>query len=125
MTVPGEFALVDGDEVLLRQAFVNLLRNAVEACAAASIVPKIAIESHVDAGQGVMRVAVSDNGPGIDPAMRERVFRPFFTTKPQGIGLGLALVQKIIVTHNGRISIASAPSGGASFQVVLPLAVRR
>jgi signal transduction histidine kinase len=125
LTVPGEFALVDGDEVLLRQALVNLLRNAVEACAAASIVPRIAIESHVDAGQGVMRVAVSDNGPGIDPGMRDRVFRPFFTTKPQGIGLGLALVQKIIVTHNGRISIASSPSGGASFQVVLPLAARR
>jgi signal transduction histidine kinase len=125
LAVRGDFGRVEGDEVLLRQAFVNLLRNAAEACAGASITPDVEVDALVDAGQGVVRVSVNDNGPGIDPALRERVFRPFVTTKPQGTGLGLALVQKIVVTHNGRIAIAASPSGGASFQVQLPLANRR
>ena len=56
------------------------------------------------------------------PALRERVFRPFFTSKKSGTGLGLALVQKIIVFHNGRVTIGKSPLGGASFQVALPLA---
>src|SRR5262245_5799249 len=116
----GEFGVLDGDEVLLRQAFSNLLRNALEACAGASIAPRIAIQSEVDAAQRVSRIAVNDNGPGITPALRERVFRPFFTSKRNGTGLGLALVQKIIVFHNGRIIVGAAAEGGASLQVTLP-----
>jgi signal transduction histidine kinase len=112
--------VLDGDEVLLRQAFSNLLRNALEACAGASKAPRIAIHSEVDAAQKVTRIAVNDNGPGIAASLRERVFRPFFTSKRNGTGLGLALVQKIIVFHNGRIAVGSAPDGGASLQVTLP-----
>jgi signal transduction histidine kinase len=67
-------------------------------------------------------VSVIDNGPGINPSDRERIFRPFFTTKGRGTGLGLALVQKIVVSHNGRITAGAAQGGGASMQVVLPLA---
>jgi len=63
---------------------------------------------------------VNDNGPGIPLDARERMFQPFFTTKRTGTGLGLALVQKIIVFHNGRISVATSPLGGASLQVTLP-----
>jgi signal transduction histidine kinase len=125
LSVQGDFGVVDGDEVLLRQAFVNLLRNAAEACTAGAVVPTVEVDAHIDAGPGVVRVSVGDNGPGVEPAMRERVFRPFVSSKPQGTGLGLALVQKIIVTHNGRIGIATSPLGGASFQVQLPLANRR
>jgi signal transduction histidine kinase len=66
-------------------------------------------------------VTVTDNGPGIEPAVANRMFRPFVTTKAHGSGLGLALVQKIIVTHNGRVSAASAQSGGARLAVTLPL----
>jgi signal transduction histidine kinase len=117
--VRGEFPVIEGDDVLLRQAFSNLLRNAVEACTDASTAPRIIVDGRVESGS--VRVTVDDNGPGVPRADRERVFRPFVTTKGRGTGLGLALVQKIIVTHNGRIQIASAPSGGASFQVVLPL----
>ena len=120
VVVHGEFGVLDGDEVLLRQAFSNLLRNAFEACAGASIAPHIAIHSEVDAALKVSRIAVNDNGPGIAPALRERVFTPFFTSKRNGTGLGLALVQKIIVFHNGRITVGSAPDGGASLQVTLP-----
>src|SRR5262249_39512407 len=94
--VDGEFGVIEGDDVLLRQAFSNLFRNAVEASAAASIAPSINVESRLDRAQGVCTIAVSDNGPGFPEHMRERVFQPFFTTKTQGTGLGLALVQKII-----------------------------
>jgi signal transduction histidine kinase len=118
--IAGEFGVLEGDEVLLRQAFSNLLRNALEACAGASIAPQIGIQAEIDPAQKLSRIAVNDNGPGIAPALRERVFRPFFTSKRNGTGLGLALVQKIIVFHNGRITVASSPNGGASLQVTLP-----
>jgi PAS domain S-box-containing protein len=121
VTVRGEFGTLDGDEVLLRQAFSNLLRNAVEACAGASIAPVVVIESTVDRALGLSRVSVEDSGPGIEPSARDRVFRPFFTSKGHGTGLGLALVQKIVVFHNGRVDIASSPLGGASLQVTLPV----
>jgi len=65
---------------------------------------------------------VADNGPGFPEHMRERVFHPFFTTKAQGTGLGLALVQKIVVTHNGRVVAGRASTGGGLITVVLPLA---
>ncbi len=119
--VKGEFGTVQGDEVLLRQAFSNLCRNAVEACEAAGIAPAVEIEGIVDRPQGVARVAVTDNGPGLDATLGDRIFRPFVTTRPGGSGLGLAIVQKIVVTHNGRVTAGPAPGGGARFQVVLPV----
>ena len=118
----GEFAPVQGDEVLLRQAFSNLLRNALESCAAASVPPNITVVSELDGGGRGIRLSVNDNGPGIPHAVRERVFQPFFTSKRNGTGLGLALVQKIIVFHNGRVSVGSSPEGGASLQLSLPVA---
>jgi PAS domain S-box-containing protein len=116
--VRGHFGVVEGDEVLLRQAFSNLCRNALEACTSGP--PRIIVEGGND-GPGTLRVSVSDNGPGVNPAVLERIFRPFFTTKARGTGLGLALVQKIIVTHNGRVSAANAEGGGACLTVTLPL----
>ena len=123
--VEGEFASVEGDEVLLRQAFSNLCRNALEACLEAGVAPQIVLEGAVDRGQRTARLIITDNGPGIDPTAQDRIFRPFFTTKINGTGLGLALVQKIIVTHNGRVTAGIAPGGGARLQVVLPLGGRR
>ena len=120
--VRGEFGVIDGDEVLLRQAFSNLLRNALEACAGASRPPQVVVSSEIDPAQKAWRITVNDNGPGIADVHRERVFQPFFTMKRNGTGLGLALVQKIIVFHNGRVTVAAAPQGGASFQLTLPLA---
>jgi signal transduction histidine kinase len=119
--VRGEFGAIEGDEILLRQAFSNLLRNALEAASGGRVAPQIAIHSEIDAAQKVSRLAVNDNGPGVAPELRDRVFTPFFTSKRNGTGLGLALVQKIIVFHNGRVSVAGAPEGGASFQITLPL----
>ena len=122
LAVSGTWAVIDGDEVLLRQAMSNLARNAVEACTGAGIVPDVRIEAFLDAATRTLRVQVADNGPGIEPALRERVFRPFVTTKRDGTGLGLALVQKIVVTHNGRVQAGAGPGGsGTVMQVTLPL----
>jgi signal transduction histidine kinase len=122
IVVSGQFGRVDADDVLLRQAFSNLLRNAIEACQPSGVTPRVRVEGALDTAQNQARVSVHDNGPGLDPNLRDRIFRPFFTTKKTGTGLGLALVQKIIVTHNGRVTAGSSPSGGACFQVTLPLA---
>ena len=122
ITVEGEFATVEGDEVLLKQALANLLRNALEASAGLDRPPRIAVESRVEAAHNVLRLSVTDNGRGIEPTAREKLFRPFFTTKDQGTGLGLALVQKIVVSHNGRIQVSDADGGGAVFTLLLPIA---
>jgi signal transduction histidine kinase len=78
------------------------------------------LESSLESGRRAVRLTLSDNGPGIDRLAADRIFKPFFTTKAGGTGLGLSLVQKIIVTHNGRISAVEAPGGGARFEIVLP-----
>ena len=119
--VRGEFGHVEGDEVLLRQAFSNLCRNALEACMEAQVPPRISIEGVPDPSQGVLRITVIDNGTGIDASVAPRMFRPFVTTKARGTGLGLALVQKIVVTHNGRVTASTGEKGGARLAVTLPL----
>ena len=121
VTLQGEFVPVLGDDVLLRQAFSNLCRNALEACIEAGVVPRITLESAPDRAQRVVRLSVIDNGPGVDRAVAARIFMPFVTTRARGTGLGLALVQKIIVTHNGRVAAHSEPGGGTRFIVSLPL----
>jgi PAS domain S-box-containing protein len=120
--VGGTWAIVEGDEVLLRQALSNLVRNAVEATTGAGQIPRIRVEAAVDAAAGQLRVQVTDNGPGIDASMRDKIFRPFVTMRPNGTGLGLALVQKIVVTHNGRVQALAGPGGaGTTILVTLPL----
>jgi two-component system, NtrC family, nitrogen regulation sensor histidine kinase GlnL len=116
--VDGEFGEVLGDEVLLRQAVSNLIRNSVEACSAADIEPEVRVEGAVDAAH--IRITVEDNGPGIPSEALSRIFRPFVTTKTDGSGLGLAIVQKVIVSHNGRVTADNRPEGGARFRIQLP-----
>jgi two-component system sensor histidine kinase PilS (NtrC family) len=115
----GDFATVNGDDVLLRQAFSNLLRNSLEACPEGQAA--IAVRGEVVAGD--VYVTVDDNGPGLAPAALARLFQPFATTKATGTGLGLAIVQKVIVSHNGVVSAGRSASGGARFQVRLPVHV--
>jgi signal transduction histidine kinase len=120
--VSGDFAPTDGDEVLLRQVFGNLIRNAAEACATAGVEPRIAIRGAIDPARRAGKISIEDNGPGIPPTDRERVFQPFFTTRARGTGLGLSLVQKIVVMHNGRVAVGESADGGASVEITLPLA---
>ena len=121
VTVQGPFEVIQGDEVLLRQVFGNLVRNAVEACGPAGRVPNVMIHGSVSPTTGMCRVSVDDNGPGIPESARERVFQPFFTTRAHGTGLGLAIVQKVVVMHNGRVTVGASASGGASVQLSFPL----
>ena len=120
--VTGMFAEIQGDEVMLRQVFANLIRNAAEACDSAGIVPAIVIEGSIDRARRTCRVSVADNGPGIPESARDRVFQPFFTTRSRGTGLGLAIVQKIVVTLNGRVAVRTSASGGATLEMIFPLA---
>ncbi len=115
----GDFATVNGDDVLLRQAFSNLLRNSLEACADGKVAPAIVVRGEVKGGD--VFVTVDDNGPGLAAAAVDRLFQPFATTKAAGTGLGLAIVQKVIVSHNGVVVAGSSPSGGARFSVRLPI----
>jgi signal transduction histidine kinase len=113
IVVTGDFATVEGDDVLLRQAVSNLVRNAIESCAAAGTAPNVVIESDVDRAQGVCMLAIRDNGPGFAEAVRDRVFHPFFTTKPQG-GLGLALVRRSSLRTTGVSSPAPRQAAAAA-----------
>ena len=122
VTITGEFGVVMGDEVLLKQAFSNLCRNALEACQESKVTPKILVHGSRDDAQGVQRVSIRDNGPGIQASVAGTMFRPFVTTKARGTGLGLALVQKIVVTHNGRVAASNSDEGGAKLEVTLPIA---
>jgi signal transduction histidine kinase len=117
--VHGAFGIVDGDEVLLRQVFGNLIRNAAEACQTAGVAPRIDVFGQMDARS--CRISLDDNGPGVPAQARAKIFQPFFTTRSRGTGLGLAIVQKLVVTHNGRVTVGTSPLGGASFQLTFPL----
>jgi signal transduction histidine kinase len=114
---------VPGDEGLLRQALLNLVRNAAEACASAAAGGQVVVTGelvHVETS-GSQRIRILDNGPGIENDALSKLFRPFYTTKADGTGLGLAVVQKIIVQHGGHVEARNRPEGGAAFIVTLPL----
>ena len=122
INMAGDFANIEGDEILLRKVFGNLLRNAAEACESVGRTPAIVIEGRVDRAHRTCRVSVEDNGPGIPAGQREKVFHPFFTSRSRGTGLGLAIVQKIVLTHQGRVAINTARTGGAAVEMTFRLA---
>ena len=116
-------AIVECDATLVRQLFLNLMLNAIEAATEIPDVPgriTVATESFSERDSRSIRVIIEDNGPGIPVHDLTKIFYPFFTTKPRGTGLGLSLVQKIVMAHNGRIEAQSAESHGARFLVTLP-----
>ena len=119
----GAFGEVAGDDSLIRQALLNLTRNAAEACGTAPNGGKVILrgEHFQRDGHAFQRITVFDNGPGISRDVHAKLFRPFFTTKPNGTGLGLAVVQKIVLQHGGQIEANNRPEGGAAFTVTLPL----
>ena len=119
VTLDGRFPTIEGDDVLLRQAFSNLIRNSLEACAADGRAPRIVIRCELTSHEA--HVTVEDNGPGFTPESLAKAFQPFATTKPNSTGLGLAIVQKVIVSHNGNIAAANHALGGAQFKLRLPV----
>ncbi len=106
----------DRDQIV--QVVTNLVQNAQQALVGRDngrVSVRIARE------QEKLVLSVSDNGPGIAPEMRGRLFEPYATTKAEGTGLGLAIVERIVAEHGGEISVADSPGGGATFVVKLPL----
>jgi signal transduction histidine kinase len=118
----GALATIDGDELLLRQVFSNLIRNAAEASASAGRTPVIRISGSTDAGHGICRINVDDNGPGIPVPQRDKVFRPFFTTRSRGTGLGLAIVSKNRPDASRPRCHRESSAGGASIELTFRLA---
>lgn len=108
--------MLEIDRGLLRQAVLNLVKNAFEALSRGGVVT---LASRL-AGEAV-EVSVSDTGPGITPAVAERLFEQFFTTKPQGTGLGLGITRQIIDEHGGEIHWANRAEGGVTFTIRLPV----
>ena len=122
ISIDGDFREVSGDDALLRQAILNLARNAAEAAGGNPAGGRVIIRGELDTSgplQG-QRISISDNGPGIPPESLTKIFMPFYTTKANGTGLGLAVVQKIVVQHGGTIEARNHPVGGAEFIVWLP-----
>jgi two-component system nitrogen regulation sensor histidine kinase NtrY len=115
--VDGDLGLVRVDADQLRRALINLIDNAV---AAIRGVGTIGIVARPWAGPGSLCVEVADSGPGIEAAHREKVFTPYFSTKPRGTGLGLAIVQRIVVEHRGAIRVEDNAGGGARFIIEIP-----
>src|SRR5881628_49651 len=101
----------------LRRAFANLYRNAAEAMKGRGAID---VTVTGDGPGGSLAVTIADHGPGIPAELRPRVFEPYFTTKDDGTGLGLALVRVTLEAHRGTISVDETPGGGATFAIVFP-----
>ena len=114
----------EGDAGQLRQAVLNLALNAIEASQEGDRVSIRAYETQ-DRDATARVVEVSDTGSGIDPDQLAQIFQPFFTTKPTGTGLGLAVADNIVKGHNGRMTVESAENRGTTFRILLPSAVTR
>lgn len=108
---------VEIDEELMERVFYNLLLNASQASPPDAT---ISVRTRVLAESKQVEIAVIDRGSGIAPANLENIFNPFFTTKPEGVGLGLAIVSKIVDEHKGRILVESDRDTGTIFRVLLP-----
>jgi PAS domain S-box-containing protein len=113
--------LADADQ--LHQVLLNLVINAQQSLQEHPAPRRIWITSLLDAGGDMLRIAVADNGPGIAPAHRARIFDPYFTTKPTGMGtgVGLAVSLGIVESHGGTLGVACPNEGGAIFTIVLPV----
>lgn len=113
---------IRGDAMQIQQLLINLLTNAFHALARSNGGPrwvKVATRSGVD---GEIELTVEDSGPGVDPGKRDAIFEPFFSTRSDGMGMGLHIAKTIVHAHGGRIAVAAGSAGGALFRCVFPAA---
>jgi two-component system nitrogen regulation sensor histidine kinase NtrY len=106
---------IDAEQI--RRVIINLVDNAIEATDRRG---RIAVETQHDAGNGVARVVVADDGPGIPEAERDKLFMPYYSTKRRGSGLGLAIVRRIVAEHGGSIEVGDNLPHGTRFTIELP-----
>lgn len=118
----SDLPLVYGDVFKLEQAFTNVFKNAIEVMPEGG---KLRITTLFGQQKGYVVVMIEDTGPGIAPENIENVLRPFFTTKPRGTGLGLAMAARIMEAHGGTIQVSSTPGQGAKFEFIFPFSRRR
>ncbi len=120
LRLPDATVPVQGDAVMLQQVLINLLRNALDALRLDRPTdPLIDIELRVEGGRAELRVG--DNGPGITPQTEARLFVPFSSTKPNGMGLGLSICRSLIEMHQGRLWFTRREPGGCCFHFALPV----
>jgi signal transduction histidine kinase len=119
---------IQADPQLCEQVFVNLITNAYQAMEAqdgsGDKVMRLSIAPEVSNGEAGVCVTVEDSGPGVPPELREQIFNPFFTSKKDGVGLGLSIVAKIVDDHRGTIRLDSDTTRGARFRVFIPQAAQ-
>jgi len=116
-----DLPVVLGDRVQLQQVMLNLILNAIDAMIAINDRPRTLVISSVKHPEGVL-VQVQDSGKGLDPKQASRIFDSFFTTKPEGIGMGLSISRSIVEAHGGRLWADTSVSNGAIFRFTLPKA---
>ena len=112
--------LIEADPELLKEVLVNLLVNACEAMGPGGRLTVTEEEATAELIGRAVQVQVSDTGPGIAEALRDKVFEPFFSTKEDGTGLGLSIAQRIVDEHGGRLELRSPEGQGATFVITLP-----
>ena len=124
VSVKTQFAdglsLIAGDRVQLQQVVLNLVVNAIQAMATVADGVRDLLITTARTEANFVLVRVADSGPGLDPQTLEHVFDPYYTTKPDGLGMGLAICHSIIDAHNGRLWANANEPRGAVFQFTLP-----
>ena len=109
---------VFGNRIQLQQVILNLVMNAMDAMR--SVQPRVlSIKTALNGGDGV-HISIADTGIGIDPSNLDQIFKPLFTTKEHGMGMGLSICRSIVESHNGRISVSAGQERGSIFQLILP-----
>jgi two-component system, NtrC family, sensor histidine kinase HydH len=116
--IENDLPLVTADPVRLTQALMNLVINAVQAVEKNG---RVQVGASRSASGDALVLRVQDDGPGIPASKLEEIFDPYFTTKPEGIGLGLWIARQIAVAHGGTLRTENAPAGGAVFTLLLPV----
>ena len=113
----ADVPLVRLDPEQMRRVIINLVDNAIEAMERRG---SIVVETQLDRANSLARIIVADDGPGIPPAEREKLFLPYYSTKRRGSGLGLAIVRRIVAEHGGSIDAADNTPRGTRFTIELP-----
>jgi C4-dicarboxylate-specific signal transduction histidine kinase len=116
---------VRGDPVQVQQVLLNLIVNAMDALGRPEPGQRLITVRTLASGDGHVEIVVEDSGPGFAPLQRQRLAEPFFTTKPNGLGLGLSICARIVRTHGGAIAFSESALGGARVAVTLPKAETR
>jgi C4-dicarboxylate-specific signal transduction histidine kinase len=121
MSLAPDLPAIEGDPTQIQQVLINLVRNAFDAMHDTPPGRRTVDIATNHNGEGTISVAVRDHGSGISEATRDRLFEQFFTTKEEGLGMGLAIVRSIVEAHGGSIAVENADGGGARFYFRLPI----